>query len=315
MKKTTRLQELFCGPEPFSIVGAQGALMAQIVEHAGFECTYIGGSFTSSQVYGIPDMGLITRTEMVTNAAQMADAVSIPMIVDGDNGYAVRPMGIRRTIHQFIQAGVAGIHLEDQLPVTKRSGSESGKGIIPIDDAVAMYRAAVAAKNELDPDFVIIARCEARGVAGGTVEDVIERMQAYKAVGVDVLYAEFLEHRAECEQVRAGVEGPLMGTNHRIDPPLSLADLKEIGYAADFRPHEMSMASIRAVWEFAHDFRARGLPAEIEERTKQLRYPMPDYFELNGMVAGEQWEAEIRRQTAPQVLGSRQAITDEQGDR
>jgi 2-methylisocitrate lyase-like PEP mutase family enzyme len=303
MKKTTRLQELFHQAEPFSIVGGQGALMARMIELAGFECAYIGGGFTSGVVYGMPDMALITRTELVANAGIMANAIDIPLIADADDAYG-GPMAVRRTVHEFIRAGVAGIHIEDQLPARKRSGSMPGKGIIPLADAVNKYRAAVDAKNELDPDFVVIARCEARGVEGGSVEHVVERMRAYKATGVDVLYAEFLETRSEIEAVRSQVEGPMMGTNHRIDPPLSLADLKDIGYAADFWPAEVTWAAMQGAWDFAHELRTGGAEAAAKFRSRETVHPMPSFHELNGFNAGQEWEARYlddvaAEQTAP----------------
>ena len=193
MKKTTKLQELFHRGQIFVIAGGGCALHARIAEQAGFECAYMSGAMTSATILGIPDAGLITATEMVENAGRMAAAISIPLISDSDQGFG-NAINVRRTVQSFIRAGVAGIHIEDQ-PFPKRCGFVKGKEVISLEEALGKYRAAVDARNELDPDFVIIARCDARGASGGSLEETIERLRAYKLVGVDVLYAEALTTR------------------------------------------------------------------------------------------------------------------------
>ena len=289
MKKTTRLQELFHRDRIFVVAGGGCALHARIAEEAGYECAYMSGALTSAMVLGIPDAGLITLTEMVENAGRMANAVSIPLISDADQGFG-NAINVRRTVQEFIRAGVAGIHIEDQ-PMPKRCGFVKGKEVIPLEEAVGKYRAAVDAKMELDPDFVIIARCDARGAAGGSLAECIERLKAYKAAGVDVLYAEALTSRQEIAAVRAEVEGPLMGTLGYLDPPPSLEELQELGFAAAFYPGLIAGPSIQAAWEYAHDFRQRGLQAELEYRQGPRRYPMPHVFDLVGFPKVAEWEA------------------------
>jgi 2-methylisocitrate lyase-like PEP mutase family enzyme len=288
MKKTTKLQELFHRGEIFTIAGGGCALHARIAEAAGYECAYMSGAMTSATILGIPDAGLITATEMVENAGRMASVIRIPLISDADQGFG-NAINVRRTVQAFIRAGVAGIHIEDQ-PFPKRCGFVKGKEVVSLEEAVGKYRAAVDARNELDPDFVLIARCDARGAAGGSLEEVIRRLQAYKAVGVDVLYAEALTSRDEVRAVRAAIEGPMMGTLGFLDPPPSLEELQALGYAAAFYPGLIAQAGVRASWEYAHDFMERGVAAQIEQQQRTYRYPMPHMFDIVGFPQVAEWE-------------------------
>lgn len=208
------------------------------------------------------------------------DAVSIPLISDSDQGFG-NAINTRRTVQAFVRAGVAGIHIEDQT-FPKRCGFVKGKELISLDEAVGKYRAAVDAKRELDADFVIIARCDARGAHGGSIEETIRRLRAYKEAGVDVLYAEALTSREEIREVRAAVDGPLIGTLGYLDPQPSLEEIQELGYAAAFYPGLIAHPGLRASWEFAHDFRARGVEAQRELQDRASNYPMPHMFDLVG---------------------------------
>jgi 2-methylisocitrate lyase-like PEP mutase family enzyme len=288
MKKTTKLQELFHRGRIFTIAGGGCALHARIAEEAGYECAYMSGAMTSATILGIPDAGLITATEMVENAGRMANVIDIPLISDSDQGFG-NAINVRRTVQSFIRAGVAGIHLEDQ-PFPKRCGFVKGKEVISLEEAVGKYRAAVDARNELDPDFVIIARCDARGASGGSLDEVIRRLRAYKEAGVDVLYPEALTNREEVQAVRAAIEGPMIGTLGFLDPPPSLDELEALGYAGAFYPGLIAQAGIRASWEYAHDFMARGVEAQIEWQQRQYQYPMPHTFDIVGFPKVAEWE-------------------------
>ena len=169
MKQTTRLRQLFERPEVFVLPGCTNAFEAQLVQWIGYEACYMSGAGTSGTLAGLPDAGLLSGSEMVMNAGYMAQAVDIPLVSDADTGYG-NAVNVRRTVHAFIRAGVAGIHIEDQV-APKRCGFVAGKQVIPIDEAVGKYRAAVDARNELDEDFIIIARTDSRGAVGGTLED------------------------------------------------------------------------------------------------------------------------------------------------
>ncbi len=290
MRKTTKLQELFNREEIFVIAGGGCALHAKIAEATGFECAYMSGATTAAYVLGIPDAGLITMTEMVQNAERMANAISIPLISDSDQGFGTA-INVRRTVASFVRAGVAGIHVEDQ-PFPKRCGFVKGKEIIPLEEAVGKYKAAVDAKNEIDPDFVIIARCDARGATGGSLEELITRLKAYKAVGVDVLYAEALTSVEEILTVRAEVEGPLMGTMGYIEPEPTPAQLQEWGWAASFNPGLVGGPGVQGSWEHAKAYR-EGPDAlrDYEQRiTNNYKYEMPHMFDIVGFPEVAEWE-------------------------
>lgn len=288
MKKTTRLQELFHRGEIFTIAGGGCALHARIAEAAGYECAYMSGANTAATILGIPDAGLITMTEMVENAGRMANVIDIPLISDSDQGFG-NAINVRRTVQAFIRAGVAGIHIEDQ-PSPKRCGFVKGKEVISIEEAVGKYRAAVDAKNEIDPDFVIIARCDARGAAGGSLEEVIERLQAYREAGADVIYPEALTTREEVQAVRDAVEGPMMGTLGFLDPPPSHDELQGLGFAGAFYPGLIAQAGYRASWDYANDFRARGVEAQVEWANREYAYEAPHMFDLVGFPRVAEWE-------------------------
>lgn len=277
VKKTARLQELFHRDDIFSIGGAASALYAKIVELAGYECVYMGGGLTSAIDFGIPDVGTITVTELVDRARVMSDATEIPLISDADQGFG-NAVAVRRTVHSFIRAGVAGIHIEDQI--YPKPCAE--KRVLPVEEAVEKYRAAVDAKRELDSDFVLIARCDARGAEGGSLEAAIDRLKAYKKAGVDVLWMEPLRTREEIRTLRSEVDGPIMGT-HFFDPLPELAELADLGFAAGYYPILTQQPALEAAWEFAHDFRERGVAAQLEFDRHPRKYPMPAFFDLVGL--------------------------------
>ena len=290
MKKTSRLQELFQQEQIFVIAGGGCALHAKMVEACGFECAYMSGALTTAHILGLPDAGLITMTEMVQNAGRMANAISLPLISDSDQGFG-NAVNVRRTVQSFIQAGVAGIHIEDQ-PFPKRCGFVKGKEIIPLEEAVGKYRAAVEAKREIDPDFVIIARCDARTAVGGGLEEALTRMKAFKRAGVDVVYFEAPQSLEEVKIVRQEIEGPLMATVVAIKPSPPLEELQQLGLSAAFYPALAAFAGMIASWDFLQDFQRRGVEAEQEflQRTKDHPLGGLRFFDLVGFPEVREWE-------------------------
>jgi 2-methylisocitrate lyase-like PEP mutase family enzyme len=183
MKMTTTLrQRLQAGPmlvAPFVL----NALHAKIAEAVGFEAVYMTGAGTAAE-RGFPDVGLLTLTEMVSNARYIANAVRLPVICDADTGYG-NPLNVQRTVREYEAAGVAGIHLEDQV-FPKKCGFFAGKQVIPLEEHVQKIRAALDART--DADFVIIARCDAYAVTGW--EDTVQRCRAYRDAGADLVFVD-----------------------------------------------------------------------------------------------------------------------------
>src|SRR6266852_3658860 len=185
MRTTTRLRELLAGPDLIVAPGAYDALSARLIAQTGFPAVYMTGFGTAASVLGQPDVGLLTMSEMVSRAAALAAVVGdLPLIADADTGYG-NPINVRRTIREYERAGVAGLHIEDQV-WPKKCGHMEGKQVIPMDEMVQKIRAAIDARQ--DPDFVIIARTDANAVHG--LEDAIQRGQAYREAGADVIFIE-----------------------------------------------------------------------------------------------------------------------------
>jgi 2-methylisocitrate lyase-like PEP mutase family enzyme len=183
MKTTTKLRQMLNSGEMVVAPFVLNALHAKIAESVGFQAVYMTGAGTSAE-RGFPDVGLLTMTEMVANAKYIATAVDVPVICDADTGYG-NPLNVQRTIREYEMAGVAGVHIEDQL-FPKKCGFFEGKQVIPQDEAVQKIRAAKDART--DPDFVIIARCDAYAVTGW--EDTVSRCNAYVDAGADMVFVD-----------------------------------------------------------------------------------------------------------------------------
>src|ERR1043165_2326895 len=183
-RPAARLRELLSRPGCIVAPGVADALVARLVELEGFDAVYMTGFGTSLTRLGQPDVGLLTATEMVANAARLADAGDIPLVADADTGYG-NPINTRRTIRDYERAGVAGVHIEDQV-WPKRCGHLAGKRVIPTAEMVAKIRAACDAR--IDADFTIIARCDAIAMEG--LEAALERGKKYREAGADMLFIE-----------------------------------------------------------------------------------------------------------------------------
>ena len=175
-KRTTVLRRLLNGPECLRVMFGGNAHHAQLTEYAGYKAFGLSGSKTSSWNYGLPDAGFLTQTELVEVTRNVCNAVKIPVLVDADTGHG-NALGARRTVQLLIQAGAAGCFIEDQK-APKRCGFVKGKQLISIEEAVGKYRAVCDLRDELDPDFIIMARTDARGAVGGSLEEAIRRGKA-----------------------------------------------------------------------------------------------------------------------------------------
>ncbi|HIF42657.1 MAG TPA: isocitrate lyase/PEP mutase family protein [Dehalococcoidia bacterium] len=190
MKTTTKLRQLLKSDSLIVAPFILNAFHAKIAESVGLNAVYMTGSGTSAE-RGFPDVGLLTMTEMVSNAKYIAGAVDIPVICDADTGYG-NPLNVQRTIREYEAAGVAGVHIEDQL-FPKKCGFFAGKQVIPQEEAVQKIKAALDAR--VDPDFVIIARCDAYAVTGW--EDTIERCNAYMEAGADLVFVDGIKSQED----------------------------------------------------------------------------------------------------------------------
>src|SRR5580692_1776731 len=184
--KSARLQELIHRRDKvLAVMHPPTAAHAQIMEKAGRETLFVRTRGVVGAYTGLSDVGTATMTECVTIAGWIADSVSIPVMIDGDTGHG-GITAVRRLIRDSIRAGLAGIRIDDQPIEGKRKTQNAGIGVVPLDQAIARYRAAVDMKNELDPNFVVMAQCYARDATGGTLDDTVTRLKAYREeAGVD----------------------------------------------------------------------------------------------------------------------------------
>jgi 2-methylisocitrate lyase-like PEP mutase family enzyme len=288
MRATTRLRELLRTSTPLVVPGCYNALSARLIEAAGFPAVYMSGYGTSLALLGLPDAGLATMTEMHLNARYIAGAVGVPVIADADNGYG-NAINVIRTVREYIQTGVAGIHIEDQV-VPKRCGHVAGRVVIPIEEAVGKYRAADAARRELDPDFVLIARTDARGAHGGTLEEAIRRANAYLEAGADMAFVEGPTSVAEVEQVCREVKGPIFYNQTGVSPRFDATQMGKLGIAVTILPGAALRATVQAVYDLATALRAEGPLAEARFIESFKKHPLGDLHTFAGFDKIRAWE-------------------------
>jgi len=223
--------------------GCFDGLSARLVQEAGFEAAYLSGGAVARSM-GIPDIGLVTMSENIERAAQVASVISIPIIADADTGYG-NAVNLVRTVRAFERAGVAAIHIEDQI-TPKRCGHLDGKEVIPLDEMLQKLKAALA--NRSDADFCIIARTDARGVNG--FDDAINRGQAFAKLGVDAIFVEAPQSEEELAEIPRRIPNiPLLVNVFKggKTPMLPVERLEKMGYRIAIYPSETQRAGIYAM--------------------------------------------------------------------
>ena len=256
-----RLRELLAagvGGPPLLAPGAYDALTARLVEQAGFDVVYMTGFGTTASLVGRPDVGLLTGTEMVDNARRIAAAVDVPVIADADTGYG-NAINVVRTVQLYEQAGVAGLHLEDQV-TPKKCGHMAGKAVVETGEMVGKIRAAVAARR--DPDLVLIARTDAAAVEG--LDAAIARARAYADAGADVLFVEAPTSEDDIARVADELKGiaPLVfnWAEGGRTPPVPLDRIAELGFSLVLYPIGTLLAATAGVRALLATLRADGTP-------------------------------------------------------
>ncbi|CAN5566236.1 methylisocitrate lyase [soil metagenome] len=238
---------------PVLLPGAFCPLVAKMAEKQGFSAVYLSGGALSAG-NGVPDIGLLSVTEFVATIQLITNATTLPLIADADTGFG-ESLNTERTIRLYEQAGAAGLHLEDQL-MPKRCGHLSGKSLVEPEVMAAKIRAAVAAR--VDPDFVIIARTDARGVNG--YEDAVKRAKLYLAAGADAIFPEALENEAEFAQFAKDVPTVLLAnmTEFGKSPNLDVKRLGELGYKLLLFPLTAFRVAMKAAEETLADLMKQG---------------------------------------------------------
>jgi 2-methylisocitrate lyase-like PEP mutase family enzyme len=297
MSKGRRLKELLREKRFLITPGITTPLHAMIVEKTGFDYVYVGGYDVSLTLLGLPDVGLITETEMLNNARHIARSVSLPVIADVDTGYG-NAINVIRTVQNFEAAGVAAIHIEDQVS-PKRCGHVAGKIVVSLEEAVGKLQAALDARR--DPDFMIIGRTDAVAAAGGGLDEAIRRGKAFSRIGCDMVWAEF--PTADIEQpkrfaaeVLKEFPGVPLYLNYSANLKWSesnttFEDFAAMGYKAMHTSLAGLRATMQATWDYAMDLKARGAQAEIDFQKRLAGHPMGAFNEFAGFPRIKQLEA------------------------
>jgi 2,3-dimethylmalate lyase len=277
-----RLRDLLQRPGIIRSLAAHDVFTAKICEAAGIELLFLGGFGAAASGYGLPDLRLLGLAEMADAARRMAAALTIPLIVDGDTGYGSLP-NVVRTVQEFERAGAAGMLLEDQV-FPKRCGHFAGKAVIPVDEMEAKLQTALAARS--DPDFMIIARTDARAVEG--LPTAIDRAKRYAELGADLCFVEAPQSREELEKIGREIRVPQLANmlTGGLTPILSAEELERLGFKIVVAPIETLAVTGFAVRKLAE--------AMVKEGgVDHLSGQMLSFTEMKQALGLSQWESRL----------------------
>ena len=284
---TTKLRELLKRGKILVVPGAFDAMSAKLIEAAGFEAVYMTGFGTAASMFGLPDIGLITMTEMIENAKRISDAVNIPVIADADTGYG-NHLNVTRTLREYERAGVAAIHIEDQV-FPKRCGHMEKIRLIPLDEMVAKVRAAAASKR--DKDFVLIVRTDAIPAEG--FEAAIRRGNTYVEEGADVIFVEAPKTLDQLGKIPKLIKGPVLINMAPKTPNLGFTKFEEMGYAIIIYPSLSLTASYLAIKERLLELKENGIVRQWAE----IGVPFEEMINFLGVKEYEKMEEKFLRKT------------------
>ena len=265
--------------------GVFNALVARAASRTGFDACYISGSATAN-VAGYPDIGLITLTEMCRTIREIADACRLPVLVDADTGYG-ETESVIRTLVEYERAGAAAMHIEDQI-FPKRCGHLEGKRLVSVDHMVE--KVAAASEHRMSDDFVIIARTDARAVSG--IEEAIDRANAYRDAGADMIFPEGLHSENEFRQFARNSPGLLLAnmTEFGKTPHIPASTFEELGYQLVIYPLSMMRLAMGHVMRGLRELRTSGTAEGFidEMQTRQELYDLLDYDPGEPWIFGRQ---------------------------
>ncbi len=274
-KMTSRLRKLLSRDQILVAPGAHDPLVARIIEKEGFEAVYMTGYGTSASVLGQPDVGLLTQTEMAIRAANLVEAVSIPVIADADTGYG-NAINVQRTVRLYEKAGVACIQLEDQV-APKKCGHMLGREVISQEEMVGKIKAACDAR--IDDDLMIMARTDARTNFG--IDAAIERGLAYEAAGADIIFIESPESIEEMQKVTSSFNVPVLANmlEHGRTPLLTAKELEDLGYDLVIFCVASTYVIAKAVTKLMKELKTTGTTAGMIDEM----IPFNEFNELVGL--------------------------------
>jgi len=255
------------------MVGGFSPVYARCAEEAGFECFFVAGSQMSAYLLGVPDVGVIGLRDVADHVRHVNATSDIPIFVDTDTGFG-NVVNVDFTVREIIRTGVAGMQIEDQES-PKKSGTQAGRRCIPVDEAVGKYRAAVAARDEMDPDFVICARCDLLGAEDSSFEEAVERSIRYAVDGgVDFIWLNSVQTREEIAEAARRIPVPLLIIWGGPDPAPSWEEYRDLGARIVLYPTICANVGLNATWQALHDLHERGAPVlgEISARAREHKY-------------------------------------------
>ena len=276
MSLRSTLRQLVNRKTGLVVPGAYDGISARLVERTGFPAVYMSGYGTSASRLGLPDLGYAGLAEMADHARNLAAAVTIPLIADADTGYG-NALSVRRTVQTYEAAGVAGLHIEDQV-APKRCGHLSGHQIIPLAEFAGKIRAAAEARS--DPDLLIIARTDAISAVG--FDEALRRGEAAAKAGADMLFIEAPRDEAQVHRVAGAFDTPLL-YNYAPggrSPLLPFSRLRELGYAVILLPIDALLVGVRAIAQFLVDVKQHDDVLSMSDRYM----PFADFNRLIGAV-------------------------------
>jgi len=277
LRASTRLRQLIGRTDRvLSVLHPPTAACARIMEKAGCEVGFVGTGGVVGGYTGLADVGALTMLECVAVAGWIAQSVKFPVIMDGDTGHG-GIMAVRRMVRECIRAGIAGVRIDDQPLEGKRRTQSAGVSVVPLEQAIARYRAAVDMKNEIDPDFVIMAQCYARDAVNGGFDDCLQRLAAYKEeAGVDWVQLESPHSVEEIKAARARIKGPFSFMKGKLPRYLSLDEHLRLGVTIAWFPGFTHQVVWAALWDFMTDFQSRGLEAWEDFVASRRAKPYPE---------------------------------------
>jgi 2-methylisocitrate lyase-like PEP mutase family enzyme len=284
MTPRQKLRQLLKRDKLLVAPGCFDGLSARLVAEAGFDAAYLSGGAVARSM-GIPDIGLVTMSEVIERAAQVTSVIGIPVIADADTGYG-NAVNLVRTVREYERAGVAAIHIEDQI-TPKRCGHLDGKEVIPLSEMEQKLRAALATRT--DPDFCIIARTDARGVNG--LDDAIQRGRAFATLGIDAVFVEAPQSEQELAEIaRAITNVPLLVNVFKggKTPMLPVERLEKMGYRIAIYPSESQRAGIHAMRQVLSLLKRDGT-------TEAMDAALTTFKERDQVVALDEWQSIERK--------------------
>lgn len=281
MRRTTQLRTLLKGKGILVAPGAFDGLSARLIERAGFPLIYVTGGGIARSI-GYPDMGLITMSEVIIRVKNIVNVTKIPALADADTGYG-NALNVMRTVREFEAVGVAGIHIEDQI-TPKKCGHYEGKSLISEEEMTKKIEAAMEART--DPDFIIIARTDARAVEG--LKNAIRRGRRYAEAGADMIFVEAPQSLEEIKEIANSISVPLLINMFKggKTPLIPMDELGAMGYRIAIVPSPLQLAAIYAMDHLLKILKREGTIEPFSERMASFK----ERDEIVDLPKFQEWE-------------------------